>query len=984
MKRILSGAMSPEFPAPPRFFQRDASGSGPTSPKGVRSRSSSISKIFGGESTPKEAPVLPQETSATGTVSPELVPIVTLLSAHAHRRYHEGVFLILQDLKGDGTPAARKWQEVYGVLIGTQLALWDAKELAQCESGMDKLRLKDVASKPQYINFTDATLRTLNGSDAVVMESKKRLQNALVVSTTLKNRYFLQFSDKESFNHWHAAIRLSLFECISLQEAYTGAFLSSRGAKLGDIKIILSDSKFNYEDWVSVRFGAGMPWKRCFAVISQATSKKNPYGKISFFENDKKTKKANVMATVVSSEALYAVYPSSPMLIDTSTIIKLDGSIVFNKKEDPQETSIFIMPEKHQAVPGYDTIIRFLVPAMNAFKLYGRPKKLIANKDDQKSLLFALPTLPHVHYLKVEELLPLTNSVSSLQWSSNDWRNHIREILQKKIGQGYTGCGSSSGLSGALASPVIGSSELFESSGNPASPTFLSLQKPLHGNSISSRSYNSESVSTLTSKSGSPSRRSNHLPTPSNINKGSTDSVSATSSYSVRSGDRFLSPQSSGLRINEEQEDTSLKVEIPNSNFNGLANDRVRKNKGNAVEKFSTASELSAIYDKYSASPFGKGVTNSPEPQTIDVDDRSPYEQYLGSTEAKTFEISNIRDSGSTTDTNARKSGSNYYPRDGQNYDQGTKGSEQFTDFAQRVSEMKIENGSPGKKVDNTRISPIDLDLNFDVAPNQGQGYDASADDNVFDPDFMEQNQMLESESVYNSGDGLPNNSDPCDPDPYEKIGEAAKQLKLPAVNVQYADNTPLPHSGQIRNFQQYTGQPAIAKAPNNYTNNHRQAPPQPADVNGQNLYQRQGYANSPNRQPAPARYSPQYSNFPNHGPNDNYARPTPPQMYQKQALQMQPQPRAYPQMYPQNHLRQQQQYPNPGGPYNNFQNGPPPPQQLNRMGASAPMKPQGGGAGPYSQAPSGPGGRQHKPRPAPNGGFSQFMPSTTTNPYSR
>ena len=427
MKRIFSGAKSPEFPAPPKFFQRDGSSSGPSSPKGIRSRSSSISKIFSGDSSPKAAPVeLPQEMSASGNVSPELVPIVTLLSAHTHRRYHEGVFLILQDLKADGSPAARKWQEVYGVLIGTQLALWDAKELADCDTGANP-RLKDVAAKPHYINFTDASLRALNGSDAVVTESKKKLNNALVVSTTLKNRYFLQYSDKESFNRWHAAIRLSLFECTSLQEAYTGAFLSSRGAKLGDIKIILADSKFNYEDWVSVRFGTGMPWKRCFAVISQGTSKKHPYGKIKFYENEKKTKKAHVMATVVSSKALYAVYPSSPMLIDTSTIIKVEGEIIFDKKETPQETNIFIMPEKHQAVPGYDTIIRFLVPAMNAFKLYGRPKKLIANKDDQNSLLFALPTLPHVHYLKVDELLPLTNSVSSLQWTPHDWRSFAKE-----------------------------------------------------------------------------------------------------------------------------------------------------------------------------------------------------------------------------------------------------------------------------------------------------------------------------------------------------------------------------------------------------------------------------------------------------------------------------------------------------------------------------------------------------------------------------
>ncbi|QLL31223.1 hypothetical protein HG536_0B00840 [Torulaspora globosa] len=977
MKRIFSGAMSPDFPAPPKFFQRDASASDPTSPKSLRSRSSSISKILGGDSSPKVPPVLPQEMSVTGSVSPELIPIVTLLSAHAHRRYHEGVFLILQDLKGDGTAAARKWQEVYGVLIGTQLALWDAKELAECESGNNNPRLKDVARKPQYINFTDATLRPLDGSDVIVTESKKSLQNALVVSTTLKNRYFLQFSDKESFNRWHAAIRLSLFEETALQEAYTGAFLSSRGAKLGDIKIILSDSKFDYEDWVSVRFGAGMPWKRCFAVISQSTSKKHPFGKISFYESDKKTKKTNVMATVTSSVALYAVYPSSPLLIDTSTIIKLEGSIVFNKKEEPQDSSIFIMPEKHHAVPGYDTIIRFLVPAMNAFKLYGRPKKLIANKDDQNSLLFALPTLPHVHYLKADELLPLTNSVSSLQWTAHEWRDHIRDILQKKLSHGYTGCGSSSGLTGALASPVIASAELFDGTGGAASSSFLSLQKPLQGSSISSRS---ESVSTFTSKSASP-RKSKHLPTPSNLNKGSSDSVSATSSSSVKATDKSLTSQSSELNISQDNNVIpQLKVDIPDSNFSRLGGDHAMKNRTNPVEKFSHASDLSAIYDKYSVSPFGESLTESPVAQTINIEDRSPYEQYVGSTGGRTLEISNIRDSNSTAGTDARNSSGNYHLGKREGLEE-TKDSEELSNFARRVSEMKIENDMPLRKpAAEATISPIDIDLNFNVPHHHSPGNEGSEDDNVFDPDFMEQNQMLESESIYTSADGKAGEFEAYRNDrnePYEpKPNQAAQPTQAPAIDLQQTDHR-LPHSGPVRNFQQYRGPSASPDPSNGYKNNHRQAPPQQTDINRQNLYQRQAYPDSPHRALVQRGNSPQYSNFPNPGLKNSSSRPLPPQISNKASPQMQSHPRPYVPMHPQS----SQQYPTHGGQYSKSQNGPPP-QNMNRMGASAPMNPNGGRVGPYLQQ-AGPVSH-HKPRPAPNGGFSQFMPSTSTNPYAR
>lgn len=1022
MKRIFSGAKSPEFPAPPKFFQRDGSSSGPSSPKGIRSRSSSISKIFSGDSSPKAAPVeLPQEMSASGNVSPELVPIVTLLSAHTHRRYHEGVFLILQDLKADGSPAARKWQEVYGVLIGTQLALWDAKELADCDTGANP-RLKDVAAKPHYINFTDASLRALNGSDAVVTESKKKLNNALVVSTTLKNRYFLQYSDKESFNRWHAAIRLSLFECTSLQEAYTGAFLSSRGAKLGDIKIILADSKFNYEDWVSVRFGTGMPWKRCFAVISQGTSKKHPYGKIKFYENEKKTKKAHVMATVVSSKALYAVYPSSPMLIDTSTIIKVEGEIIFDKKETPQETNIFIMPEKHQAVPGYDTIIRFLVPAMNAFKLYGRPKKLIANKDDQNSLLFALPTLPHVHYLKVDELLPLTNSVSSLQWTPHDWRDHVRDLLQKKISQGYTGCGSSSGLTGALASPVIGSAELFEGSGGISSPTFLSLQKPFYGNSLSSKSNLSGSISTITSRSGSPNSKRKSLLGASSGNKVSSDSVSATSFYSSRSNDKFETPHASGLQIHkegvpplniakkdvpsfqitEDHSDPHLKVDIPNSNFDRLGEDKVKKNKNDPVSKFSHASDLSAIYDKYSASPFGQSQANSPVAQTIEINDRSPYEQYVGSSEGKTFEIPNIRDSNSTADTTIQKSMGNYYAGNDDDKDddlEEARALTEFNDLANRVRELEMKPNAVRTAVNNEEKSPIALDFNFSAANDEATGYgDEVADDdaNVFDPDFMEQNQMLENESRHFAADSQSNFSGHSHSQEQLPQEDRLQQtVHVPAPNMNH-NNQSLPHSAAVTDFRQHRKPPAgyhgaQAQGPmlpqNGYGNGYRQPPPQQAfDLNHaarRSPYQRQGYPNSSVR-PSPQGISPQNPQFPNHGQGYKapYAtRPTHPQLQQQAPINMQQQHRPYSPKYAQKYPPQQ--HPNQGRPYNNVYNGSYAPQSVHNMEGVTPMQPQGR-AGPYPQAP-GPMG-SHKPRVPPSSGFSQFMPTSTTNanPYSR
>lgn len=1060
MKRIFSGAKTPEFPAPPRFFSGGSSGANSPKNNGQRSRSSSFSRIFSGDNSPKSPVMLPQETSTSGALSPELVPIVTLLSAQTHRRYHEGVFLILHDLKNDGSPASRKWEEVYGVLIGTQLALWDAKELAECNSDKPSRNLKDVASKPHYINFTDASLRPIDGSDAVMTESKKKLENAIVVSTTLKNRYFLQFGDKESFNHWNAAIRLSLFEFTSLQEAYTGAFLSSRGAKLGDIKLILSNSKFDYEDWVSVRFGTGMPWKRCYAVISQSTSKKHPFGKIKFFENDKNTKKAKAMATIVSSEALYAVYPSSPLLIDTSTIVKLEGEISFEKKDSPQQTNIFIMPEKHQAVPGYDTIIRFLIPAMNAFKLYGRPKRLIANKDDQSSLLFALPTLPHVHYLKVDDLLPLANSASSLTWSNHEWRDHVRDILQKRLPQGYSGCGSTAGITGAL-SPVIGSAELFEGSGNITSPTFLPKHKPTNGSGSTFFSTNSGSHSTLAS--GSPLAKQNFTLSPSRSSdrqitqsedipplqyghpqatqyesKQATQYADPAVDYKSRSREQLEAPYNS-WKTPSDKEQPPLKVNINDSNFDRLAVESSRGRKPNPVEKYSNASELSALYDKYAVSPFGKSPSrgSSPVSQSIQLEkpaSASPYAQYVGSSETKTFEISNIRDSASSSKSYSDDFKNNgYYSVDDNAvddpYEEEVNALEEFNDLARTISQIGIESASSNSKNNKNNGDILNSDLNFDPSKEFSFAVDSNADedeDNVFDPDYTEQNQMLETDSMRNVSDGsshtssiYPSSNNEANLYDQKKYGNKSEGVarRIPH-SMPVTDLKHISHPNQNGKQREQSGTKMNHNNLNPVGSSGNQYPPRQVVVSpGQKLV-RGSPANSPQYQQFPQglkgssqsqfnNFTPQqkqpHLNSQNFAPQSSYSQQAYPSKQPYSANQMyppQPAPQPSQQYTPQQRFTAQQQYPvqqqypphqqfssqqsyAPGGrSHNKYKNGAYPGQMINPGGVRQQMVSQGPQIGAFP--PSNKTNANHKPRPPPNGGFSQFTSSITGNPYAR
>lgn len=427
-------------------------GSNNSSPKKASSPSSRVSLRI------TSAPV------DTDEVSPELVPIVTLLSSQAHRRYHEGVFMLYYDLNGDGKPADRVWKEVYGILTGNQLAYWDAANLAQFRNNPDALL--ETSAKPNYLNFTDAAYNAMKNLPA----AKQNLNNVIIVSTTLKNRYIIQFKSEEDLASWYLALRLSNYEYQSLQEAYTAALLSARGSRLSDIRTVLAEKRFNHEDWVSIRYGSGMAWKRCYAVVEPSTLKKKTFtpGRILFFENDQQKKKS-LMAVVTNATSVTAIYPQSPLLIDHSTMLKLDCAINFkspslkaSKKpsEDVSTTSVFLMPEQHSAVPGFDTLIRFMIPLLDSFGLYGRPKRLKADRLDAESLLFGLPTLPHVHYLNIDDIDQLKTRPDWLAWSASQWNSNFKNIMKLKLDRGYEGCGSARGFSGAvssLSSPRIGS-----------------------------------------------------------------------------------------------------------------------------------------------------------------------------------------------------------------------------------------------------------------------------------------------------------------------------------------------------------------------------------------------------------------------------------------------------------------------------------------------------------------------------------------------
>ncbi|KAB8302057.1 hypothetical protein EYC80_005509 [Monilinia laxa] len=377
---------------------------------------------------------------------PELQPIFTFLNSHSNKLYMEGYFLKLDDQNINGKANAdRTWTECFAQLVGTILSLWDAAELDA--AGQDGEVL------PKFINLTDASIKMIE-SLPTRSPTEAPLQNVLSVSTAGKNRYLLHFNSHHSLVQWTAGIRLSMYEHVTLQEAYTGALIAGKGKLLNNIKPIMERSKLQTADWARVRFGAGTPWRRCWCVITppdekafqrvqkQSQKKRSAYdrsrppilkGDIKFYDS-KKTRKVRPIATITDAYSAFAIYPQSKPLIDSSTLVKVEGSITIHS--NPPLTSegfVFVMPEVHPAVSGFEMMLRWLFPVYDTFGLYGRPGRLIAETNDTRSLMFAMPEHRRYGYLETLDVSSLISEQGSANWLESEWRRRMKDLTAKRM-----------------------------------------------------------------------------------------------------------------------------------------------------------------------------------------------------------------------------------------------------------------------------------------------------------------------------------------------------------------------------------------------------------------------------------------------------------------------------------------------------------------------------------------------------------------------
>lgn len=278
------------------------------------------------------------------------------------------------------------------------------------------------------------------------------LQNVLSISTAANNRYLLHFNTLNSLTQWTAGIRLAMYEQATLQEAYTGSLIAGKGRYLNNIKQIMERSKFIHDDWARVRFGAGTQWTRCWCVISPPDEKEYhkaqkmlkkgsaygrgemPKGDIKFYDTRKVTKKTRPIATIKDAYAAYAIYPQSKPLIDQSTLVKLEGLVTIHTgQETTTEGFVFVMPEAHAAVSGFEMMLRWLFPVYDTFGLYGRPNRLLADTLDQRGLMFAMPKDRRYGYLDTLDVSGLIHTEGSQNWSERQWRKEMKKLTAARM-----------------------------------------------------------------------------------------------------------------------------------------------------------------------------------------------------------------------------------------------------------------------------------------------------------------------------------------------------------------------------------------------------------------------------------------------------------------------------------------------------------------------------------------------------------------------
>lgn len=221
----------------------------------------------------------------------ELLPVVTLISHQQSRNYYTGnAYFYHQTSNID----LYEWSSAFVQLTGSDISV-------QVDGG-----------PKTFINVCDCEL------------AYDRNENYLSVSVTKDSVLSFKFNTAEELNGFYSSILLCKFEYQQLQEAYTGALLSSQAIHFSDIKTLLSPINKNIkEEWSVVRFPfLNDKWIRCLIVVK-------PSNKIEIYLNSSKSKKY-LLATITNGQSAYTIYSNDPSQVQNNSLLRLYGNCYIN------------------------------------------------------------------------------------------------------------------------------------------------------------------------------------------------------------------------------------------------------------------------------------------------------------------------------------------------------------------------------------------------------------------------------------------------------------------------------------------------------------------------------------------------------------------------------------------------------------------------------------------------------------------------------
>lgn len=390
-------------------------------------RSQSISSILRRSPSASESPPLNQGPP----LNPEIRSVVALTVSHKQKIYYSGPLIRKLERQSDGQAPANDagWRDVWVQLHGSTLSIWDMKEVKDAsEQG------KEVP--PSYVNITEAFVKVLGSilQPATANAPAQKYTNIITLNTAGSNLILFCCPTTADLISWAAALRLSNWEKSRLEEIYTAHL----------IRVTLNDgrnapsplSQGQMEGWVRIRVAGQTDWKRLWMVVSGAASPSHDLVSVSsrdgkssikqaasrkkrisnIFSRDRQSPERPMKSTITlfaSSKPkdkktpllsfdtvtqAFAVYPERPKLINSSTLIKLEGT--YGQQElaglmKLKQGWMLFMPDLEGAKNPSGEMLKWLIGIHDAFELYGRPKMYSWDPRDSVSMMFAYPFGPN-------------------------------------------------------------------------------------------------------------------------------------------------------------------------------------------------------------------------------------------------------------------------------------------------------------------------------------------------------------------------------------------------------------------------------------------------------------------------------------------------------------------------------------------------------------------------------------------------------------